>query len=90
MAIVDIAIKLIQHSDPTTNWLIIFDSIFFNRIADENKKLLFSKLTSDQESNYQTLFCVHSERDAQMLKEAKNDRWVNATSIGDLTLHSFI
>jgi hypothetical protein len=87
-ALLDIALKIIS-SNSKQNWLLIFDIPFFQRMDSDNKIKIFNKLISSK-SNYQTLFCLHSIKDVDMLKKEQFERWINAEQIGNLTMHSFL
>jgi hypothetical protein len=89
IAFLDIAIKLTDYNSNHENWLYIFDSTFFQRLDKKRKTLIFSKL-SESTSNYQTLFCLHSAEDAELLQNLKSDKWANAEHFEKLTIHSFI
>lgn len=88
-AFLDIALKLISSNPKKQDWLLIFDIPFFQRLDETNKSKIFNKLIS-YKSSFQTLFCLHSLNDAELLKSEQTERWVNALQIENLTMHSFI
>lgn len=90
MAFLDVALKLASCSSKSENWIYIFDTAFFQRLDQITKASLFKKLTEHENSNVQTLFCLNSAEDAEVLKDVQSDKWVNAEHFGDLTLHSFL
>lgn len=89
LAIVDIALKLILSSSPHDQWILILDSGFFGRLDLKAKTELFSKLTSFSDRRIQTLFCLSEDEDAEPLRQAKLDTWVNSARVDRLTLHAF-
>lgn len=89
-AFLDITLKLLSSASRGENWIYIFDSEFFMRLDQDAKVSLFMKLTDPALSNVQTLFCLNSAKDAEVLKGIQSDRWVNAEQFGLLTLHSFL
>jgi len=90
IAFLDIAIKLTTCSSQNINWIYIFDTTFFERLDQSRKKLLFQKFTEVESNSLQTLFCLHSIKDAEVLKDLQSEKWVNAEHFGNLTLHSFL
>jgi hypothetical protein len=90
MAFLDIALKLVSATSKAENWIYVFDTAFFQRLDQKRKASLFKKLTEHDDSGIQTLFCLHSLEDAEVLKELNSDKWVNAEQFGKLTLHSFL
>lgn len=90
MAFLDIALKLASCSSRNENWIYVFDTTFFQRLDQQRKSFVFKKLTELGRSNVQTLFCLNSIEDAEVLKDIESDKWVNAEHFGDLTLHSFL
>jgi hypothetical protein len=90
MAFIEIAVKFVLCGPKDECWMFIFDNSFFGRIDTEGKTLLFEKMTKLSGLRLQTLFCVHSTKDAEALKDVQSDKWVNATHCQELTLHSFL
>lgn len=90
MAFLDIALKLVSCTSKNEHWIFIFDTSFFQRLDKKRKSSVFKKLTDYDSSNVQTLFCLNSVEDAEVLKDIQSDKWVNAERFGDLTLHSFL
>lgn len=90
IAFLDIALKLMSCTSKSEHWIIVFDTAFFQRFDEEKKSFVFKKLTEYDSRNIQTLFCLNSTEDAEVLKVIQADKWVNATRVGDLTLHSFL
>lgn len=90
MAFLDIALRLVSCTSNNESWLYIFDTTFFQRLDIKNKSTLFRKLSENNSTNVQTLFCLNSEKDAEALREIQSDKWVNAEHFGNLTLHSFL
>jgi hypothetical protein len=90
MVVLEIAIKLARCSARAEHWLFMIDSGFFVGMDNKRKALVFKKLLELEEISVQTIFCLHDEEDAEMLKEMKSEKWVNATQFGELTLHSFL
>ena len=87
-ALLEIAFKLILSDPKAKDFLLIFDIPFFSRMDKKNKIKIFNKLT--ELNNIQTLFCVNSDDDVELLKNEKVDRWVNALQIDGMTMHSFL
>lgn len=90
MAFLDIALKLASCASKSENWIYIFDTAFFQRLDQRRKASIFKKFTEYENSNVQTLFCLNSVEDAEVLKDLQSDKWVNAEHFGKLTLHSFL
>lgn len=90
MAFLDIALKLVSCTSKNENWIYIFDTAFFQRLDQRRKSTVFEKLTEYESSNVQTLFCLSSVEDAEVLKDIQSDKWVNAEHFGGLTLHAFL
>ncbi len=90
MAFLDIALRLASCSSRNENWIYVFDTAFFQRLDQQQKSLVFKKLTNLDVRNVQTLFCLNSTEDAEVLKDIQSDKWVNAEHFGGLTLHSFL
>lgn len=90
MAFVEIAVKFILCAPKNECWMLIFDSNFFTRIDTKGKTLVFKKMAELNDLRLQTLFCLHSTKDVEALKDVQSDKWVNATHIQELTLHSFL
>jgi hypothetical protein len=90
MVVLEIAIKLARCSARAEHWFFMIDGGFFVGMDDKRKTLVFKKLLELEEISVQTIFCLHAEDDAEILKEIKSDKWVNATKFGQLTLHSFL
>jgi hypothetical protein len=89
-AFLDMTLKLLSFASRGDNWIYIFDTAFFLRLDDHAKASLFMKLTDPALSKVQTLFCLNSAKDAEVLKGIQSDKWVNAEKFGQLTLHSFL
>ncbi len=87
-ALLDITLKLIISNPNHKDFLLIFDIPFFSRMDRKNKINIFNKLTSL--NNIQTLFCVNSDADIELLKNENIDKWVNALQVGNMTMHSFL
>lgn len=90
MAFLEMAIRLVSCTSANENWLYIFDSRFFSRLDVERKAELFRKLSVQKQQNVQTLFCLHSKEDAEILKNVRSEQWIGGEHIGGLTLHSFM
>jgi hypothetical protein len=90
MAFLDITLKLVPCTSRKENWIYIFDTAFFQRFDQNRKSAVFKKLTEFESSNVQTLFCLNSIEDAEILKDIQSDKWINAEHFGGLTLHSFL
>lgn len=90
MAFVEIAVKFVLGTPKNEHWMFIFDNSFFGRMDVKNQALLFKKLTEIVDLRLQTLFCLHSTKDAEALKDVQSYKWVNATHIQELTIHSFL
>lgn len=90
MAFLEIAVKLVLCAPKDECWMLLFDSSFYGRMDTRRKTLLFQKLNDLGDVRLQTLFCVHTTKDAEALKDVQFDKWVNATHFKDLTLHSFL
>jgi hypothetical protein len=90
MAFLDIALKLVQCTPKNENWILIFDTSFFQRLDQRWKSSVFKKLADYDRNNMQTLFCLNSAEDAEVLKDIQSDKWINAARFGGLTLHSFL
>lgn len=90
LAIVDIALRLIESASPTEQWLLILDSGFFGRLDSAAKVSLFTKLTRFQNSALQTLFCLPIDTDADAMRRAALDTWIGSSKIGQITFHSFL
>lgn len=89
-AFLDIALKLASSSSNNGRWLYLFDTSFFQPFDTKRKSFMFKKLTELDKSNVQTLFCLNSIEDAEVLRNIQSDKWVNAEHFGNLTLHSFL
>jgi hypothetical protein len=90
MAFLDISFKLAYCGSKNENWIYVFDTAFFQRLDQKRKSFVFKKLTELERSNVQTLFCLNSTEDAEVLRDIQADKWVNAEHFGGLTLHSFL
>ena len=90
MAFLDIALKLASCSSRNESWIYVFDTAFFQGLEQQQKSIIFKKLTDLDGRNLQTLFCLNSIEDAEILKDIQSDKWVNAVHFGGLTLHSFL
>jgi hypothetical protein len=90
MAFLDIALKLVAATSNKVQWVYVFDTGFFQRLDQVRKIDLFKKLVGSNDDRIQTLFCLNSEEDAEVLKEVNLEKWVNAEKFGELTLHSFL
>jgi len=89
-AFLDIALKLASCGSGSESWIYVFDTTFFQRLDQQQKHLVFKKLTELDKNNVQTLFCLNSKKDVEVLKNIQPDKWINAEYFGDLTLHSFL
>ena len=89
-AFLDIAMKLVHCTPKHMPFLLVFDSEFFEKFDSKNKELIFTKIIEKSENNIQTLFCLRSDRDAEILKKIRADKWVNATTIRGMTIHAFL
>lgn len=89
-AFLDIALKLVSCISRKEHWIYIFDTVFFERLDQSNKLSIFKKLTAYESGNVQTLFCLNSKVDADMLTNILTEKWVNAEQFEGLTLHSFL
>jgi len=87
---VDIAIKLFLSSPKNEHWIFIFDTSFFERMDSGNKQLLFERIKNIKDTRLQTVFCLFSTKDAEMLKDLQPGNWVNAAKIQEVTIHSFL
>lgn len=90
MAYLDIALRLTSCTSGSEGWIYILDTGFFQRFDKSRKLALFETLCELGSRNVQTLFCLHSVEDAELLKQIQSDKWVNAERFGQLTLHSFL
>jgi hypothetical protein len=90
LVFLDVSLKLAECASRGENWIYIFDSTFLQRLDQEHKMLLFTKLAEHEPNNVQTLFCLNSIVDAEVLKDVQSDKWVNAEQFDTLTLHSFL
>lgn len=90
LAIVDISLKLISSSSFHDRWLIVVDSGFFGRLDLKGKSALFSKLTMFSDRQLQTFFCLSDDEDAEFLRKANIDKWINSSRLEGLVLHSFL
>lgn len=90
LAFLEIALKLVSCTSGKESWIYIFDTDYFQRLHPMRKSEVFKKLTESENKNVQTLFCLNSVKDAELLKDIQSDKWVNAERFGDLTLHSFL
>lgn len=90
IAFLDIALKLVPSASRSESWIYIFDTGFFQSLDLSRKIYLFKKIMELEYNNVQTLFCLHSVEDAEVLKDVQLDRWVNAQCFDGITLHSFI
>lgn len=90
LALIDIALKLVLCTAPNDQWLIIFDTDFFGRLDRNAKASLFHALTSITERPVQTIFCLSIDQDAEALRQANLENGIGGSSIGSMTLHSFI
>lgn len=90
MAFIEVALKLAACHSQYENWIYIFDTSFFERLDQGNKSNIFKKMTNLDYKNIQTLFCLNSIDDAEILKDINSDKWVNAEHFGNMTLHSFL
>ena len=90
MAFLDIALKLASCGSRNKNWIYVLDTGFFQGFDQKRKSVVFKKLTKLDGINVQTLFCLNSTKDAEVLTKFHSDKWVNAEYFGGLTLHSFL
>jgi hypothetical protein len=90
LAFIDIAVKLMRCSAKNDRWMLILDDIVFSRLDTTKKVDVFKTLSSIDDSRFQTVFCLHSKEDSEILKEVRLEKWVNATRIGQLTVLSFL
>lgn len=90
MAFLDIALKLIACASRKVSWIFIFDTAFFQRFDQAKKSAVFKKIIEFEGGEVQTLFCLNSAEDAEILKNIQSDKWINAEHFGGLTLHSFL
>jgi hypothetical protein len=90
MAFLDIALKLLSATSSRNQWICVFDTGFFQRLDQSRKIALFKKMVNNDDGRIQTLFCLNSEEDAEVLKEVNFDKWANAEKFDELTLHSFL
>lgn len=90
MAFLEITLKMISCASKNENWILIFDTAFFQRLDQVRKSFVFKKIAEYDSGNVQALFCLNSAEDAEVLKEIQFDKWVNAERFGDLTIHSFL
>lgn len=86
----DIALKLVHASAPDDRWTLILDTAFFERFDEENKKRIFTTLTNYPDSRFQTIFCLNTIDDAELLRSLQPEKWIGATRIKELTLHAFL
>lgn len=90
MAFLEIALKCIKSSSNKKGWFLIFDTAFFQRFDQARKSNVFKKIIEFGGGEMQTLFCLNSTEDAEVLKSVQSDKWINAEHFGGLTLHSFL
>ncbi|OPG68500.1 hypothetical protein B1219_30590 [Pseudomonas ogarae] len=90
MAFLEIALKCIKSSSNRKGWFLIFDTAFFQRFDQVRKSNVFKKIIEFEGGELQTLFCLNSTEDAEVLKSVQSDKWINAEHFGGLTLHSFL
>lgn len=89
-AIADIALSFIRSSPTKLHWIIIFDTGFFGRLDEYNKKKIVNIFMRNEIPNIQSIVCVNSEEDAEMLRDHAADSWIGASLCGNLTVHSFM
>lgn len=88
--IMDILLKFLRSSSPSTPWLIMLDTAYFTKFDEEGKQQMVDLLASQDAPEVQTIFCVTYDKDAELLKTSRSDYWIGATSFGKLTIHSFL
>lgn len=88
--VLEVLIKMLRVDRRITPWLLVLDACFFGRLDSDNKQLVFEKLATDIGFKVQTVLCVTFQTDAEALKSASNDSWFGATSVGKLTVHTFL
>lgn len=86
----DILLRLIRTDPRPTPWLIIIDSNLFLGLDRDNKKLLIDTIIGLDDFELQTIVCVNYENDAIELKAATDDKWIGSSTIGGMTVHSFL
>jgi hypothetical protein len=90
MAFLEIALKYVQCTPKNQHWVLLIDSMFYLKMDKERIALLFNKLSGLDDLRIQTIFCMNSEKEAEILKDVQSDKWINAAHIKDLTVHSFL
>lgn len=88
-ALTEIAVRLVVASATHDRWLLIFDSGIFCQLDIDNKLRLFEGLTSFKQRPIQTLYCLHADDDAELIRQASLESWVGSERIGEMTLHTF-
>jgi hypothetical protein len=90
IAFLDITLRLIGCNSINEGWLLIFDNDFFSGLDTVNKVKLLSKLTSSKDLALQTIFALNPAKDADHLVSLQTDKWIHATKVQNLTIHSFM
>lgn len=86
----EVAIALHKCHKLKGSWMFIFDLVFFNRMDNNKKKILFKGISSLKDEGVQAIFCLASEKDLEELKKIEADNWVNAVQFDEITVHSFL
>ena len=86
----EVAIALHKCHKSNGSWMFIFDLVFFNRMDNKKKKILFKGISSLKDEGIQAIFCLASEKDLEELKKIESDNWINAVQLNEIIVHSFL
>jgi len=86
----ELAIALHKCHKARGSWMFIFDLVFFNRLDDRKKKMLFKEISNLKDEGVQAIFCLMSEKDADKLIKIESNNWINAVQFNNITVHSFL
>jgi hypothetical protein len=90
LAFLEIALRFVLAISRSEHWFLILDSGFLGALDSKRKAYVFTTLVKLRAPDLQTMFCLAREGDVQVLLSAESDKWIGATRIGRLTLHSFL
>jgi energy-coupling factor transporter ATP-binding protein EcfA2 len=85
-----LALRMMEADPGPTPWLLCLDTGFFSGLDDKNKETLIQQLADVVQVKLQVVACVVFEKDVDLLRTARQERWIGAQRYGDLTVHSFL
>ena len=88
--VIALVTKLCISDRRDTPWMVVVDTTFSERLDAANKAAVLKSLAAMEENGLQSVVCLTFEDGVAIAQSLLSEKWLGASAVGQLTVHTFL